>query len=694
MALFIIAIFGLLLPNFEKTLMDRKRDLIRELTNSAISILSEAQQQEAKGALTHEQATQLAKSRIESFRYGKDGKSYFWLQDFNCRMIMHPYRPDLDGKDLTQFRDARGNAIFVEFTDLVKRQDEGYVEYVWQWNDDPTHLAPKESYIRGFKPWGWIIGTGIYLDDVREEISRLERGLAIGSASISVVVILLLAYVIRESLRIERNRSNAETDLQESRERYRCLIEAASEGALLVLNGRCRYANPVLLDMLGLTAGELELMDLEDILGAHNENSAAWDIIEQATYAGQSADSIPARLRKQDGTYFNCAIAARPMDIPGRLGLILQVRPETIIRKSPENKPLIERLLQLPSNEAEGLTAQILKAPGPAEIASLCKTTPQLVRALLDCGAHPRRVTRLVSSVCDAATTRLVQLAQETLGPSPAPFAFIALGSQGRLEQTLCTDQDNAIIYDDSAESSPSANTYFQELGQYVCKGLSDAGYLLCSGNIMASNAKWRMSLVGWSRCFNQWIAKSEPKELLEFGIFFDFRAVCGDDTLVARLRASVRSSVAAAPDFLARFAQNSIQFKAPRWIFGRLIGGESQGTLDLKLAMLPIVAFARLYSLRHGLTETGTLDRLDALAALGMLPRSTHLEIQEAYESLMRIRIEQQSEMTLLSQPPDNFIAPSSLSHIELAVLRESFAEIDACQQRVAYDFLGGSPV
>ncbi|HUS79683.1 MAG TPA: cache domain-containing protein, partial [Armatimonadota bacterium] len=197
MALFAVAIFAVFLPAFERSLMERKRETIRELTEAAWSILAGYEREERAGILSRAQAQELAVSRIQQLRYGPEGKDYFWLQDMQPRMIMHPYRKDLDGKDLSQFRDSRGDRIFVEFADLVRREGEGYIDYVWQWKDDPSRLAPKESYIKGFKPWGWIIGTGIYTEDVKQEIGRIERRLVRTLAGISVIVALLLLYVMQ-----------------------------------------------------------------------------------------------------------------------------------------------------------------------------------------------------------------------------------------------------------------------------------------------------------------------------------------------------------------------------------------------------------------------------------------------------------------------------------------------------------------
>ena len=172
--LFIIAMFVIIIPSFERTIMDRKKEMIRELTNSAWSILAEFEREEKAGTYTKEEAQKLAILRIETLRYGIEDKDYFWITDMHPRMIMHPYIPELNGTDLTDYKDPNGKRLFVEFVDVVKKSGHGYVEYSWQWMDDPNHIVPKISYVREFKPWEWIIGTGIYF--VRKSGKQIRKG--------------------------------------------------------------------------------------------------------------------------------------------------------------------------------------------------------------------------------------------------------------------------------------------------------------------------------------------------------------------------------------------------------------------------------------------------------------------------------------------------------------------------------------
>lgn len=264
-ALFAGLIFFYLIPGFEKTMMERKRNLIHEITSSVYSLLDYYHSLEMQGIMDEETAKDEAKSAISKIRYGGELKDYFWITDRFPRMIVHPYRPELDGTDLTGYRDSRGKAIFVEFVNAVAPTGENYVEYMWQWNDDSTRIVPKLSYVRLFEPWGWIIGTGIYIEDVRSEIRKMEfRAFAI-SGLIGLIIIILLAVISGQSHKIERKRSMAEAELQKSRELYKTLAEAASEGVFVLSSGGIQ-ANKTLLSWLGYNEEELAGIKIREIL--------------------------------------------------------------------------------------------------------------------------------------------------------------------------------------------------------------------------------------------------------------------------------------------------------------------------------------------------------------------------------------------------------------------------------------------
>jgi len=186
--LFSLTIFFLILPTMKERLLEGKREVIRELVASAWSSLEGYARQERQGLLTREAAQAQAIDHIRGLRYGQDFKDYFWINDMQPRMIMHPYRPDLEGTDISTFADPAGKRLFMAVVDTVSVDGAGYVDYQWQWMDDPERIVPKISYVMGFEPWGWIIGSGIYVEDVHAQISAITRKITLICVLILIVI--------------------------------------------------------------------------------------------------------------------------------------------------------------------------------------------------------------------------------------------------------------------------------------------------------------------------------------------------------------------------------------------------------------------------------------------------------------------------------------------------------------------------
>ncbi len=269
LAFFLFAglIFFYLIPGFEDAMMERKRTLIKEMTSSAYSVLEYYNSLEKEGILDSIESRTQAKNAIGTIRYGELLKDYFWITDRHPVMVMHPYRNDLNGKDLKEYRDSKGKLIFVEFAKAVSPTGESYVEYMWQWNDDSTTIVPKLSYVRLFEPWNWIVGTGIYIEDVKTEIRRVEFRALIISGIIGIIIIILLSVITRQSHRIEQKRRKTEEDLLRSRELYRTLAEAATEGVLIWTNSGIQ-ANKTLLAMLGYREEEFNGKTVDEIFSS------------------------------------------------------------------------------------------------------------------------------------------------------------------------------------------------------------------------------------------------------------------------------------------------------------------------------------------------------------------------------------------------------------------------------------------
>jgi CBS domain-containing protein len=301
-----------------------------------------------------------------------------------------------------------------------------------------------------------------------------------------------------------------------------------------------------------------------------------------------------------------------------------------------------------------------------------------------------------VTAVTDAAVNRLIELAASEFGPPPARFAFVALGSEGREEQTLATDQDHAIIYEDVPEERDAAvQGHFLKLGRFVSDGLAQAGYPLCLGEIMAGNPRWCRPLRTWKAYFSEWLKTAEPKDILDLKIFFDFRPVFGELDFARQLRRHVDEVLAQEPPFLLHYAQYTLQYKAPLSFFGHIVleeGREGLRTFNIKDALMPVVNFARLYAFRHGVADVNTLDRLHALLDIGEIREGLHDEAVKVYDYLMQLRLAHQVRALDRDKVPDNDIDPKELAHIEETLLKQAFAQIANIQKKVSFDFLGSA--
>ncbi len=185
-----IGVFSYVLPMTYKKLMEVKKENAANVVRIACSIVAEYDKRIAKGEFTPEEGKRRAIERIRNFRYENDGKGYVWINDIEPRMIMHPMKPELDGKNLSDYRDPRGKAIFVEFARVAKDKGHGFVEYLWP-KPGESEPKPKLSFVNIYKPWGWVIGSGIYIDDVTRTVTETFYGIGITMIVVSVIMLAI-----------------------------------------------------------------------------------------------------------------------------------------------------------------------------------------------------------------------------------------------------------------------------------------------------------------------------------------------------------------------------------------------------------------------------------------------------------------------------------------------------------------------
>ena len=316
----------------------------------------------------------------------------------------------------------------------------------------------------------------------------------------------------------------------------------------------------------------------------------------------------------------------------------------------------------------------------PTALAHYSSEVAGTVQTLFRGGLGAVQIGQIVSSLNDALIKRLVHLAQRELGPAPTEFAWIVFGSEGRLEQTLLTDQDNALIY---GEDSEAARVYFTALAERVVNGLIQVGFPPCAGGFMAT--RWCKSLEEWRRLFAGWVRTPEPQALLDAAIFFDFRAVAGELSLTA-----VEEIVASAKTeklFIAHMTKDALVFGPPLGFFNRI--RSDNGMVDIKKGgIMPIVGLARAAALASGSRERSTLERLATAGKSGnILSQNDATELAEIFQFLLHLRLRQQLAALRANRSLDHNVHLNALSAMERRHLKDGFVMIQRIQDGIRAD-------
>jgi CBS domain-containing protein len=290
-------------------------------------------------------------------------------------------------------------------------------------------------------------------------------------------------------------------------------------------------------------------------------------------------------------------------------------------------------------------------------------------------------VTQAIAHVNDALTCRLLRLAEAELGPPPCAYAWLALGSHGRGEQVLSSDQDSALAWADGHDAA--AREYFPHLAAPVVTALARAGLPLCDGGFMATS--WSRPIGDFHRMFAGWVERPEPLALLRAEVFLDVRPVQG----VLPVDVLDRSLVAGGSrgPFRVQMARAAVTFRPPLGWFGRL--RTVDGAVDVKRAgTAAIVLLARLYALVAGSSARTTVQRLDAAAAGGTLSRQSADDLVEAYRFLTGLRLRRQVEQVSSGEVPDNLVRVDALSDADRERLRRTLRHVRDSQEATASRF------
>jgi CBS domain-containing protein len=360
-------------------------------------------------------------------------------------------------------------------------------------------------------------------------------------------------------------------------------------------------------------------------------------------------------------------------------------------KKKPIGVITLADIVRYESQSSLFLVRGIFAQQTVAELASYAHWVPEAFVRMVNEDANSHMIGSAMSVIGRSFKQRLLELAEETLGKPPIPYCFLALGSMARDEQLLITDQDNAIIFDDSYVAELH-DEYFSALTQFVCDGLNACGYTYCTGDIMATNPKWQLTLSQWKDLFSQWMADPDPEALLHCSIFFDLDSVWGRVQWADELRQHIATRAKGNLIFLAALARNALSRKPPLGFFKEFVmekDGQHNNTINLKRrGTAPLTDVIRVHALAVGSRARNSFERLEDIIDTKLLPDGNAQDLSDALEYLSIVRVRHQAFDVNQKLPPDNNIEPDKLSRFERRNLKEAFQVLSAAQNFLKYRY------
>ncbi|EGQ8156030.1 DUF294 nucleotidyltransferase-like domain-containing protein [Vibrio alginolyticus] len=306
-----------------------------------------------------------------------------------------------------------------------------------------------------------------------------------------------------------------------------------------------------------------------------------------------------------------------------------------------------------------------------------------------DANAH--MIGRAMSVIGSSFKQRLAELAEQEFGPAPIPYCLVAMGSMARDEQLIVTDQDNALILDNSYDVEIHGE-YFEKFAKFVCDGLAACGYAYCTGDIMATNPEWRKTRAEWEECFGNWIDNPTPERLLNSNIFFDLLGVHGRVKWAEQLSSFIVRRAKRNNRFLACMAYNAIRRTPPLGFFKDFVmekDGRHRNSINLKRrGTAPLADLIRVHSLAIGSRSQNSFDRLDDINDAGILPKGRGLDLRDAMELIYMVRIRHQALDIENGEEPDNNIEPENMSEFERRNLKAAFQILSNAQNFIKFRY------
>lgn len=353
----------------------------------------------------------------------------------------------------------------------------------------------------------------------------------------------------------------------------------------------------------------------------------------------------------------------------------------------------VSDLMLAKQNDPVYLVQHLSRQDSIDALQDIVETIPNMLVEWSDTGVRASQISHVLTAISDAATARLIELALQEYGPPPVPFCWVGFGSQAREEQLIGADQDNGLIISDTLQDAD--RHYFFQLAKFVCDGLNRCGYRYCPGKIMATTEEWRKTLSGWKEHVDHWTRSPTPEAVMRVSIFFDLRSIYGDKALCRSLHRHMLQKTSRNNLFFVALADNVLTHTPPLGLFRRFLvesNGEHKDTLNLKKrGILPIIDMVRIHSLANNVNAVGTHARIAELVKRKALTITDGRNMQDAFDFIMQLRVDEQSRQIVHGEAVSNYINPDNLSTPNRRHLRDAFTVVSDSQEVLRINYRHG---
>ncbi|WP_439133836.1 DUF294 nucleotidyltransferase-like domain-containing protein, partial [Pseudomaricurvus sp.] len=362
-------------------------------------------------------------------------------------------------------------------------------------------------------------------------------------------------------------------------------------------------------------------------------------------------------------------------------------------RRRPVGVVHLSDIVRYETNSSLYLVSNIFSRSSVRDLSRLVPEIRAAFVRLVNAGSTSQMIGDAMSSIGRSLMRRLIELAEDELGPPPVPYCYMVHGSLARHAQSVITDQDNAIVLHDSFDPEQH-DEYFKTLAQKVSDGLDACGYDYCKGGIMATNDEWRQPLSQWKRYFEEWIAEPDPQRLLHSCIFFDLDAVHGEERFVEILQDLVATKASKSPRFLGAMARNALNRTPPLGFFRTFVmetDGRQHKIINIKSrGVAPMTDVIRVHALAAGSRAQNSVERLRDIDQAKILPAGQVDKLSYALEFIALVRMRHQAGELQNDQPVDNAIEPENIDSTERHNLKEAFQVLSNAQNFLGFRYPG----